>query len=66
MSHKNVDAALTLLLALATKAGEISASIARAQAQGRDLSDTELLELQAADDRARDELQAAIDENRQD
>ncbi len=61
MSHRNVDLALTLLLSLATKAGEISARVRNAQAEGRDLSDEELAGLRAADDVARDELQGAID-----
>lgn len=60
MSHRNVDLALTLLLTLATKAGEVSAGIAKAQAEGRDLSDGELLALQSADDLQRDILQGAI------
>lgn len=60
MNPQNINLAITLLLTLATRAGEISAGIARARAEGRDLSDAELQGLRDADDAARAELVAAI------
>ena len=56
----NLNVAVTLLLNLATAAGRVSAAITAAQAEGRDLLDSELEALRATDDAARADLQAAI------
>ncbi len=60
MDSANIGLALNLLLALLSKASEISALINAARAEGRDISDEELVALGVADDIARDELVEAI------
>lgn len=57
----NLNAAITLLLTITAQAGRVSAAIAAARAEGRDLRDEELGALQAADDLARAELAEAIE-----
>lgn len=56
----NIDLALQLLLALATRTQEIGNLIAQARAEGRDLTSDELDQLAVKDDTARAELDAAI------
>lgn len=56
----NIDLALSALIALLSRSAEISALIARARGEGRDVSEAELDGLVAADDLARAELEAAI------
>lgn len=60
MSRPNVDLALTVVLALITKAGEVSAEIAQARAENRDLSGEQLTALGVTDDMQRDLLVDAI------
>lgn len=56
----NINAAITLLLNITAQAGRVSAAIASARAEARDLSNQELTELQADDDAARAQLVGAI------
>jgi hypothetical protein len=56
----NIDLALTLIIQLLNRSSEISALIAKARGEGRDITDAELDVLQAADDAARADLMAAI------
>ena len=56
----NVDLLLTLLITALNRAGEISALIANARKEGRDVSDAELDALFAQDDAARAELLSVI------
>lgn len=56
----NIDIALQALIAILTRASEISALITQARAEGRDVSAAELDALAAADDAARDALADAI------
>jgi hypothetical protein len=58
----NIDLALTLLITLLNRSAEISALIAQARGEGRDLTADELAGLQAADDAARAALVAAIEQ----
>ncbi len=58
--NDNINLALNLLVALGLKATEISRAIRLANAENRDLTTAELHSLQAADDAARADLQAAI------
>jgi hypothetical protein len=60
MNEQNINLAITLLLALTTKAGQISAGIAQARSEGRDLTDGELQALRGADDAQRGLLTDAI------
>lgn len=58
----NVGSALTLMINLLTQAARVGAMISRAQAEGRDsLTDQEVDELAAENDRAREELQDVLD-----
>lgn len=58
----NVAAALELLLQLAGTAGQVSALIARARAEGRtEISEEDLASVVGADDAARARLVAAIE-----
>lgn len=61
----NLNAAITLLLNMTVAAGKVSAAITAAQADGRDLLDSELEALQATDDAARADLVGAIEASRQ-
>jgi hypothetical protein len=61
----NLNAAITLLLNMTVAAGKVSAAITAAQAEGRDLLDSELEALQATDDAARADLVGAIEASRQ-
>ena len=56
----NADLAITLLLSLIDRAATISALIAKAKSEGRDISTIELAALAAADDAAKVRLDAAI------
>ena len=56
----NIDLALTLIIQLLNRSGEISALIAKARGEGRDITEAELDALVSADDLARAELEAAI------
>jgi hypothetical protein len=56
----NALIATTLLLDALQKAAQIGASLRKAEAEGRDISDAELDELRAIDDQARQRLVAAI------
>lgn len=59
----NVAAALELLLQLAGTAGQVSALIARARADGRDeISEDDMASVVGADDAARARLVAAIEQ----
>jgi len=56
----NVDLLLSLLIALATHAGEISSLITRAKLEGRDVTEAELQTILDADNLARAKLTVAI------
>ncbi len=56
----NTDLVISLLIALATHAGEISALLTRAKAEGRDITDAELQAVFDADALARARLTLAI------
>ena len=60
----NIDLALTLIIALLNRSGEISALIAKARGEGRDITNAELDAIVTADDLARAELEAAIEVRR--
>lgn len=60
----NLNAAITLLLNITVAAGKVSAAITAAQAEGRDLADSELEALRATDDAARSDLVGAIEASR--
>ncbi len=61
MNERNLNAAVTLLLALIGQASKISAMIQVARMEKRDLLDEELSQLLVADEAARAALVAAID-----
>lgn len=61
---KNLTLAVTLALNLVDRAAAIGALVRKAQAEGRDVTDAELDELEAADDAARGELADAIEQAR--
>ncbi len=56
----NLDLLISLLLALATHAGEISNLIAKARSENRDITDAELQAVFDADELARAKLTVAI------
>ncbi len=61
MNTITIDAAIELLLEAATHAGEISAAINAAKAEGRTtLSDEQWAAILASDDKARAALAAAV------
>lgn len=55
-----INLALDLVIALLSRASEVSAAIKKAQAEGRDLTDAELDSFVAANDEARAALVEAI------
>lgn len=57
----NIEIAMQLILALLNRMAQIGAMIAKARAEGRDISDAELDGLRAADDTAKLKLQQHID-----
>lgn len=57
---QNLNTAITLLLAITAQAGRVSAAIAAARAEARDLTAEELAGLRAEDDAARAALVEAI------
>ncbi len=62
MTPAKLNVALTVLLQLAAAAGKVSTIIATAKAEGRDLTDAELEQLQQDDAAARAGLVDAIAE----
>jgi hypothetical protein len=54
-------AAIDLILALLTRASAISAIVAQAQAEKRDLTEAEMNQIISDDDKARTDLVAAIE-----
>jgi hypothetical protein len=54
-------AAIDMVLALLTRAQQISALVNKAQAEGRDLTAEEWAEITQADDKARSDLALAIE-----
>jgi hypothetical protein len=57
----NAATAIQLLIGLLAQANQLGLLIAKAQAEGRDITDAELDGLAAGDDLARARLQAEID-----
>lgn len=60
MSAVNILTAISVLLTTLQKAAEFQQAIAKAQAEGRDLTDEEVDRFRTADDQARARLEAAI------
>ncbi len=57
----NIAIVLTLLIEAQRQAAALTAAIAKANAEGRDIGPQELADLRVADDSARKALQDAID-----
>lgn len=60
MDPVTIAAGINLLMGLIDRAGILTALLAKAQAEGRDITAAEFAPLVAADDLAREQLAAAI------